>query len=250
MSSPLPTVVICCAYYYLVRIVGPRFMANRKPFKLRRILMAYNVYQILVNSWLFYEFASIGWLTGRYNYTCQPVDYSDTDKTAQRALRASYWFFISKFVDFFDTFFFVLRKKERQISTLHLYHHGMVPILLWPAVRFVSGGHATFFGFTNALEHVVMYAYYLVASTGHTGVFRWKKYLTIFQMILFGAACLHSLQLLVKNDCQFPAPFTLWIAGHTFGFLCMYIHFYRKSYTRKTRSSSSKTVTNSHGKRE
>lgn len=36
-----------------------------------------------------------------------------------------------QFYDWFDTFFFVLRKKENQISVLHVYHHAGMPLTVW-----------------------------------------------------------------------------------------------------------------------
>jgi hypothetical protein len=38
-----------------------------------------------------------------------------------------WWYYFSKFTEFFDTFFFVLRKRYDQVSTLHVIHHGIMP---------------------------------------------------------------------------------------------------------------------------
>ncbi|XP_075213489.1 very long chain fatty acid elongase 1-like isoform X1 [Lycorma delicatula] len=35
--------------------------------------------------------------------------------------------------------FFVLRKKDNQISLLHLYHHSLTPIETWICVKFIAG---------------------------------------------------------------------------------------------------------------
>ena len=35
MSGPLPTVVICLTYVYIVTIFGPNFMRDRKPIEIR-----------------------------------------------------------------------------------------------------------------------------------------------------------------------------------------------------------------------
>lgn len=55
MSSPLPTLMICLSYVYIVKVLGPRLMANRKPFELRRTLIIYNLFQVIFSTWLFYE---------------------------------------------------------------------------------------------------------------------------------------------------------------------------------------------------
>ncbi|KAF4533125.1 hypothetical protein B566_EDAN007936 [Ephemera danica] len=55
MSSPLPTLAICLGYVYLVKVIGPKFMENRKPFELRKVLIWYNAFQVVFSAWLFYE---------------------------------------------------------------------------------------------------------------------------------------------------------------------------------------------------
>lgn len=55
MSSPLPTLCICLTYVYIVKVLGPKLMENRKPFELKRILIYYNLFQVIFSTWLFYE---------------------------------------------------------------------------------------------------------------------------------------------------------------------------------------------------
>lgn len=55
MSSPFPTLFICLTYVYCVKSLGPRLMANRKPFDLRNVLLGYNAFQVAFSAWLFYE---------------------------------------------------------------------------------------------------------------------------------------------------------------------------------------------------
>lgn len=50
-----------------------------------------------------------------------------------------WWYYISKLTEFADTMFFVLRKKDSQISFLHLYHHSLTPIETWVLVKFIAG---------------------------------------------------------------------------------------------------------------
>jgi hypothetical protein len=43
------------------------------------------------------------------------------------------------FISLSRQLFFVLRKKNNQISLLHVYHHSMTPIMTWVLVRFLAG---------------------------------------------------------------------------------------------------------------
>lgn len=109
-------------------------------------------------------------------------------------------------------FFFVLRKKYDQVTTLHVIHHGIMPLSVWFGVKFTPGettpvmnkwaiffrffffqlcylllgGHSTFFGLLNTFVHIIMYAYYMAAAFGPQmqKYLWWKKYLTALQMVI------------------------------------------------------------------
>lgn len=59
-------------------------MENRKPFKLRKVLIFYNLVQVFFSIWLFWQAAVSGWFNG-YSYRCQPVDTS----TSAMAMKVS-----------------------------------------------------------------------------------------------------------------------------------------------------------------
>lgn len=58
-------------------------------------------------------------------------------------------------------------------------------------MKYVPGGHATFFGFVNSLVHVPMYAYYFLSAMGPQvqKYLFWKRYLTAFQMVCTPFMC-------------------------------------------------------------
>lgn len=144
-------------------------------------------------------------------------------------VHACWWYYFSKFTEFMDTvrvkpatekcttnihksslqIFFVLRKKTSQVTTLHVIHHGCMPLSVWFGVKFtpgaypfrsiptitqrftdvpimfVPGGHSTFFGLLNTFVHIVMYTYYMFSAMGpqYQKYLWWKKYLTTLQMV-------------------------------------------------------------------
>uniref|UniRef100_A0AAG5CP12 Elongation of very long chain fatty acids protein n=1 Tax=Anopheles atroparvus TaxID=41427 RepID=A0AAG5CP12_ANOAO len=230
MSSPLPTLALCLGYVYLVKVLGPRLMENRKPFQLKNTLIVYNFVQVVFSAWLFYEIGVSGWLTGHYNFRCQPVDYSNHPKTL-RMVHACWWYYFSKFTEFFDTFFFVMRKKSSQVSTLHVIHHGCMPMSVWFGVKFTPGGHSTFFGLLNTFVHIVMYTYYLFTALGpqFQKYLWWKKYLTALQMVQFVLIMVHAFQLLFI-DCNYPKAFVWWIGMHAVMFFFLFNEFYQTTY--------------------
>lgn len=232
MSSPFPTLALCLFYAYFSKTLAPRLMANRKPFELRNILVAYNLFQTVFSIWIFYEYLMSGWW-GHYSFRCQPVDYSN-DPMALRMARTCWWYYIAKFTEFFDTLFFLLRKKFQHVSTLHVIHHGCMPFSVWMGMKFAPGGHSTFFAMLNSFVHIVMYFYYMIAAMGpqYQKYIWWKKYLTAFQMVQFVAIFTHQFQLLFV-ECDYPKGFMIWIGLHGVMFLFLFSDFYKQTYAKR-----------------
>ncbi|KAL3268969.1 hypothetical protein HHI36_008055 [Cryptolaemus montrouzieri] len=229
MSSPLPTLFICLFYAYFSKVIGPKLMENRKPFQLKNILIGYNLFQTLFSAWIFYEYLMSGWW-GQYSFRCQPVDYSN-DPVAMRMANTCWWYYFSKFTEFLDTIFFIMRKKYSQVSNLHVIHHGCMPFSVWMGLKFAPGGHSTFFALLNAFVHIIMYFYYMVSAMGpkYQKFIWWKKYLTTFQIVQFVAIFVHQFQLLF-TDCDYPKSFMIWIAIHGVLFLFLFSDFYKAKY--------------------
>lgn len=146
-----------------------------------------------------------------------------------------WWYYISKFTEFFDTIFFVMRKRYDQVSTLHVIHHGLMPASVWWGVKFTAGGHSSFFGFLNTFVHILMYAYYMLAAMGPRvqRFLWWKKYLTLVQMVQFVLVMLHAFQLLVRNECNYPVYFAYFIGAHALLFYFLFAKFYKQTYKAK-----------------
>ena len=81
--------------------------------------------------------------------------------------------------------FFVLRKKNKQVSFLHVYHHSIMPFTWWFGVKFAAGGQGTFHAMLNCCVHVIMYSYYALAALGpaYQKYLWWKKYMTSIQLV-------------------------------------------------------------------
>nr|CAH7747773.1 unnamed protein product [Callosobruchus chinensis] len=231
MSSPLPTLAICLFYAYFSRVLGPKMMENRKPFNLRNVLIVYNFVQCIFSAWIFYE------LENEWVLRSQSTSHNNNkDKVFNphffQMARTCWWYYFSKFTEFFDTLFFILRKKNSHVSTLHVIHHGCMPFSVWMGMKFAPGGHSTFFALLNTFVHIVMYFYYMIAAMGpkYQKYIWWKKYLTTFQMVQFVAIFIHQFQLLF-TECNYPKGFMVWIALHGIMFFFLFSDFYKVKYT-------------------
>lgn len=243
MDSIWPTLAIVALYVYIVKIWGPNFMKDRKPYNINTFLIFYNAFQVIVSAYLFIQMLRSGWGTD-YSYKCQPVDYSNSPN-ALMMLNAAHLYYLSKFSEFVDTFCFVARKKYNQVSLLHVVHHGILPISVWPGARYFPGGHATFFGFINVFVHFFMYAYYLLAALGpqYRKYLWWKQHLTTLQMVQFVGIMVHGFQLVFYDDCDFPWQFAYYIGAHAVLFFGLFSEFYIRTYFNQ----NSKKVGDSNG---
>lgn len=55
MGSPLLMTSILLTYVYFVLSLGPRIMANRKPFQLRGFMIVYNFSLVALSLYIVYE---------------------------------------------------------------------------------------------------------------------------------------------------------------------------------------------------
>ena len=128
---------------------------------------------------------------------------------------------------------FVLRKKDSQITNLHVIHHSIVPISVWIAVKYAPGGNNSFFPFLNSGIHTVMYFYYGLSAFGPSiqKYLWWKKYLTTLQLVQFILVMLHGLMNFI-HSCEFPRSFIVLNVSQAVLFFYLFLSFYRKSYKK------------------
>jgi hypothetical protein len=150
-------------------------------------------------------------------------------------LDLGYGYMILKFVDFFDTFFFVLRKKYDQVSFLHVTHHCIMPFTAYIGLKYVPMGNTGFTPLINSFVHMVMYLYYYMAAMG-PGMAQylwWKKYITKIQIIQFMMAGIHALHVFVVPGCKYPRLISLFEFSESVYFFVTFFRFYVRSYVKK-----------------
>lgn len=235
-GSPGPLFTILGTYLYFCLYAGPKYMKDRKPFELKNTLIVYNIVQVILSVVLVIEGLEGGWRK-YYNYRCQPVDYS-RNPVAMRMARAVWLYYMCKITELLDTVFFVLRKKQNQISFLHLYHHTLMPLCGFIGIKYFAGGHGTLLGLINSGIHVAMYMYYLLAAMGPQmqKYLWWKRYLTVAQIIQFLVVFVHTAQIQFQPTCNFPKPIGALLTLNAGLFTYMFSSFYIRSYKKSSKS--------------
>jgi hypothetical protein len=124
---------------YLLMIVGLRsYMKTRKEaFSLKLAMQVYNFVQIILNVYMIWGLCVLPFLSETPNLFGINAKYTE---------RLEYFVFIhyvSKYLDYLDTVFIILRGKERQqLSFLHVYHHASIG-MIWGALLYIGHGNGT-----------------------------------------------------------------------------------------------------------
>mmetsp|Transcript_21050 Transcript_21050/g.42438 ORF Transcript_21050/g.42438 Transcript_21050/m.42438 type:complete len:261 (+) Transcript_21050:180-962(+) len=180
------TLLTGLAAYLLMIAVCRKFMQKREAYELKFPMQIYNAVQIALNIYMIYGLLVLPTLTNPFGIN------------VQYTARLEYFCFVhylSKFLDFFDTLFIILRKKKSQLTFLHVYHHASIG-MIWGTMLYVGHGNgtATFGCLINSVIHLMMYSHYLWTSFGYTNPF--KVLVTRAQLIQFAMCILHAVLVL------------------------------------------------------
>eukprot|EP01126_Amoeba_proteus_P033335 TRINITY_DN3272_c0_g2_i3.p1 TRINITY_DN3272_c0_g2~~TRINITY_DN3272_c0_g2_i3.p1 ORF type:complete len:244 (-),score=30.40 TRINITY_DN3272_c0_g2_i3:667-1398(-) len=167
MSSLFPTLGFVVAYVLLIPVLQI-IMKDRKPFNLNNFVIVYNFFLVLLSLWMVEEMVRHAYFVAGYKWFCNNVDrdpvrkgrgdgeylvvtdvmvvyskhfFSPKTKFShlfQKSLGLSwalYIFFVSKILEFLDTIIMALKKKNTQITFLHMYHHISMPLLWWFGIK-------------------------------------------------------------------------------------------------------------------
>lgn len=222
-------------YLYFVLQVGVRMMADRKPLQLSGIMKVYNIVNILINLII----CSMTIYFSKMTIECWGCkDWKDI-KTVPKSWKSpeqlGLWvgeaYLALKIFDLLDTVFFVLRKKWNQITTLHVFHHSIMPFTAYAGIKFGYSPMCGLVVILNTFVHTIMYYYYHLASLGQT--VWWKKYITVIQLVQFYIALAHSIHILFLRDCSYPKLMTFVQATEAVYFIINFTRFYLKTYPKK-----------------
>lgn len=244
MDSPIPTIGLVVSYIILIPSLKS-FMKDRPPVGawLKPILIVYNLFLVLLSAWMSIAIFYHSVIGLKFNFYCNNVvPYIDSEHHIGLAW-ALYIFWVSKFIEFFDTIFMALKKRNDQISFLHLYHHVSMPLLWWFGIKFAAGGDSYFSAMLNSFVHVIMYTYYFLAACGYSDIW-WKHYLTQFQMVQFFFNMAFTLYTDIMDVCGPEYTFFLWMRRsmvfYMFSLLVLFGNFYIRAYLEKKRTPTTK----------
>lgn len=120
-------------YYSCLQKLARSLASSRSFFQIYANWTKWLVFLIL------YYFKSIkyGW-KGLNSLKCYEADFSENEAAVK--LAGIFWYnMMLKAVEFIETVIFALRKKNNQISTLHVYHHVSTFCIGWTSCKYLPG---------------------------------------------------------------------------------------------------------------
>jgi len=217
-----PTIMMCL--YFSMIYFGTKFMENREPNpKLRKWMLTYNLYQVVLNAWCVY-----GLIREAVLYHDHPFNFT----VEQSSYKLSFLIWVhynNKFIELLDTTFMVFNKKKEQVSFLHVYHHVLIMWSWWAVCKWGCGGIAWFSAMLNSAIHVAMYGYYTLAALKLPCP--WKKMLTMMQMGQFCFCMTSALYAMAAGLYPFYlSVLNIWVMVNM---LVLFGQFYKKRYANK-----------------
>lgn len=231
-AQPWTLVSLIAGYLYMVYIWGPNYMRDRKPYELTTVTRVYNVFQVLASA----GFAIRIWthFYGKMGNSvmCTPPDRR-TDPLADQLLNITFYYWWLRVIDFADTLFFVLRKRQRQITFLHVFHHVLVVAASWGSAYFGLTNLVMFTLCLNSMVHAIMYSYYFLSTLGPAvqPYLWWKRHLTKLQIAQFFIMIAH-LSVPMFRECGYPASIIYFWQGTVGAILLLFVNFYIQSYRK------------------
>eukprot|EP00891_Asterochloris_glomerata_P000399 jgi/Astpho2/399/Aster-x0922 len=120
--------------------IGKRLMRDREPFNMRTPTALHSVNLFMLSLYMTLECAKQAYENFRWKdgvrLWCNPVEkgpgFSDSGYAMARILWIHY---LSKAYEFVDTLIMILKKNNRQITFLHVYHHSVYILIIKDCYR-------------------------------------------------------------------------------------------------------------------
>lgn len=255
INSPGPVLCLTTTYILFVCFIGPFLMKYREPFQLKNIIRLYNLIMVLLAGVLFIDISeAIGSFDSMFD--CKKT-FSMNDNSSTKIYQMANFIIAVRLSEYMDTIFFILRKKQSQVTFLHVFHHAFVPMYAYWILRTAPLRFNLYIIIINSFIHVLMYFYYFLATfqvprdpTGKKPklsftmkvvqkLLMFKKYMTQLQILQFVSLAGYSVwAALQPNTCGIPKTYIVANMLLAFGFLGLFVHFYLNVYKVGARAAT------------
>lgn len=243
LKSPIPVLTLTGSYIMFVCFIGPFIMRNREPFQLKNPIRIYNLLMVFLAGVLLSKlYASVDSFSAMFD--CSKA-FSFNDQSGTKVYQMGNFILMVRVSEYMDTIFFTLRKKQNQVTFLHVFHHSFVPLYAYWILRTAPLRFNVYIILINSAIHVLMYFYYFLATfqqtkkEGNPGIvmmivnklLMFKKYMTQLQILQFVSLAFYVLWAMLQPDqCGIPRTYIIANFLLATGFLGLFLHFYMRAY--------------------
>ncbi|XP_051161068.1 elongation of very long chain fatty acids protein 4-like [Leptopilina boulardi] len=227
-------IIIILAYIVIAFKLAPAYMKNRPAYKLNTFIKCYNLFQVILNAYIVKE------LVPCYSFLrffeCRPIEYT-IDACGLTIMKCGYLTIALKIIDLIETVIYILRKKNNQVSILHVYHHITTCLIAIIFTRYFCGEVAILVPIMNCGVHVIMYSYYFLSNFEgpiKQIIMPFKRYLTIAQMIQFSIMIVQIIAGLLQN-CELSKVLLFIMLINVAFIFYLFFRFYKKTYIIKSK---------------
>lgn len=252
VNSPVPVITLTSLYILFVCAVGPFLMRFVEPFQLKTVIRFYNLLMVFVAGLLLFKLHNAVESVQHF-FDCSKT-FSFSDSSASKIYGMANFILLVRISEYMDTIFFTLRKKQNQVTFLHVFHHAFVPMYAYWILRTAPMRFNVFIICVNSFIHVLMYFYYFLATfqqprdqTSGAGnkkqpkqsfimmivmkLLMFKKYMTQLQILQFISLAIYAIWAAFQpNRCQVPWTYIIANILLALGFLGLFLHFYINVY--------------------
>lgn len=222
--SPEAYIGVPLVYILLVLYAKTRWMKEKPVFGLDPYLIAYNIFQIAISTYSAYLLFPVV-LQGKGWWNI----FSVNTKYNERLNYGVYIYYLTKFLDLIDTLWIILKRKNDQLSLLHVSHHGsIITVFGWLMWLGVGGTTVAFGPFINSIVHAFMYSHYLCLSLKRRNIF--SKYLTSLQIFQFLISILHSVLVRFLDESELLRNIAWVQFAYQLYMTFMFVMFFQKKY--------------------
>lgn len=209
--------------YLLSLAVLKQLMQGKEKYKLEAFSKVYNLSQIILCGYMTWGFFT-------YGFSLENPFGLNSPFTKEIE-----WFmfvhYVSKFLDFVDSWIMILKQNFRQLTFLHVYHHSSI-LLVWGFLLQLgqASGTAYFGAFLNSLVHLLMYSHYLYTSFGFVNPL--KKWVTYIQLIQFFLCICHAV-LTIFYETVLMKELAYLQFGYHLTMIYLFSQFFKETYLKK-----------------
>jgi len=236
-SISAATTPIAATIGYISLIIAlPHFLPSSKKLDVKTPLLFHNAFLSIGSFVLFCLFAR-SWIEIILKKGFSDGLICDADQFGfDRMQDLIYIFLLSKYYEFIDTIFLIIKNPTKPVPSLHFIHHTLTMWVIWAGyeTRFTVMSIACVI---NLFIHTIMYGYWAAKGVYPRYNPWWKKHLTQFQMIQFGANMIGLLlwkaQSTNTTTCSGSMAVYYAVQGTMIIFLILFALWYGKKYTTR-----------------